>query len=42
MYTGQQHERAMRGVTLLRNTLCADAITVLILSAGYGLRGVSI
>ena len=37
MYTGQQHERAMRGVTLLRNGLGADAIDVLILSAGYGL-----
>ena len=37
MYTGMQHLRLMEGVQLLRQALGQDAVTVTILSAGYGL-----
>lgn len=37
MYTGQQHLRAMEGVTLLRQSLGEKAVDVKIISAAYGL-----
>jgi hypothetical protein len=37
MYTGMQHLRLMEGVQLLRQAFGQDAVTVAILSAGYGL-----
>jgi hypothetical protein len=37
MYTGQQHQRAMQGVNLLRSCFGKEVVDVKIISAGYGL-----
>ena len=37
MYTGQQHQRAMQGVNLLRSYFGKEVVDVKIISAGYGL-----